>query len=32
MTLDRDGVFRLYSFAAGSSGWVVEGSLLPDRF
>ncbi|CAM6013028.1 unnamed protein product, partial [Sphagnum balticum] len=30
MTLDRDGGFRLYSFAAGSSGWVVEGSLLPD--
>jgi interleukin-1 receptor-associated kinase 1 len=30
MTLDRDGGFRLYSFAAGSTGWVVEGSLLPD--
>jgi interleukin-1 receptor-associated kinase 1 len=29
MTLDRDGGFRLYSFAAGSTGWVVEGSLLP---
>ncbi|CAM6038757.1 unnamed protein product, partial [Sphagnum compactum] len=30
MTLDRDGGFRLYSFTAGSTGWVVEGSLLPD--
>jgi interleukin-1 receptor-associated kinase 1 len=29
MTLDRDGGFRLYSFDAGSTGWVVEGSLLP---
>ncbi|CAN5962240.1 unnamed protein product, partial [Sphagnum jensenii] len=30
MTLDRDGGFRLYSFTAGSAGWVVEGSLHPE--